>query len=141
MHYLTGTAQPESLCFPTSEKDLFLCPAGPHPPNPSELLASGRMESFLDFAASAFDFVIVDSPPVLAVTDAVLIGGKCQGTVLCFRSHKVERASVQSCKNRLRQADIRVLGAVLNRYSPSRSGYGGKHDYYYESYGEGSSAA
>ncbi|MFQ5525872.1 MAG: GumC family protein [Thermoanaerobaculia bacterium] len=141
VHYLTGTARPESLCLATSQKDLFLCPAGPHPPNPSELLASERMNSFLEFASKEFDFVIVDSPPVLAVTDAVLIGGKCQGTALCFRAHKVERASVHACRNRLQLSDVRILGAVLNRYSPSRSGYGGKYDYYYDSYGEETSSA
>ncbi len=141
VHYLTGSASAESLCLPTSEKDLFLCPAGPHPPNPSELLASDRMDSFLEFAASAFDFVIVDSPPVLAVTDAVLIGGKCQGTALCFRANTVERSSVQACKHRLGLSEIRVLGAILNRYSPSRVGYGARYDYYYDAYGEESKSS
>lgn len=136
VNFLAGEASPESLVLPTGIDNLFLCPAGPHPPNPSELLASDRMHEFLRLARESYDFVILDTPPVLAVTDAVLLGAMCDGTVLCFRSHSVLREDVRNCRRRLQMSDVRVLGAVLNRYSPSRSGgYGGKY-YYYESYGE-----
>jgi capsular exopolysaccharide synthesis family protein len=136
VNFLTGNVPPEDLVLPTGVDNLFLCPAGPHPPNPSELLASDRMKEYLLFAQASYDFVIVDTPPVLAVTDAVLVAAMCHGVVLCFRSNKVLREDVQTCRNRLLRSEVRILGAVLNRYAPSRSGgYGGKY-YYYESYGE-----
>lgn len=136
VNFLTGNVSQGTLALPTEVENLYLCPAGPHPPNPSELLASERMREFLELAKNSYDFVILDTPPVLAVTDAVLLGAMSDGTVLCFRSNKVLREDVQACRNRLLMSDVRVLGAVLNRYAPHRSGaYGGKY-YRYESYGE-----
>jgi capsular exopolysaccharide synthesis family protein len=124
----TGT---EALFVPTRESNLVLCPAGPHPPNPAELLASERMRQFLEGTRRTFDFVVVDTPPVLAVTDAALVGSLVDGVVLCFRAHEVLRADIQSCRDRLQLADVKILGAVLNRYRPSRSGaYGRRYDYY-----------
>ncbi len=134
--FLTSNVSPETLVVATDVDNLFLCPTGPHPPNPSELLASDRMREFLQFAQANYDFVIVDTPPVLAVTDAVLVGAMCHGTILCFRANKVLREDVQRCRNRLLMSDVRILGAVLNRYAPPRSGAYGRKYYYYESYGE-----
>ncbi len=136
VNLLTGSVQPESCILPTEVENLYLCPAGPHPPNPSELLSSDRMREFLSFAQAGYDFVIVDTPPVLAVTDAVLVGAMCHGVVLCFRSNKVLREDVQTCRSRLLMSEVRVLGTVLNRYAPPRSGGYGRKYYYYESYGE-----
>lgn len=136
VNFLTGNERLENLILATEVNNLSLCPAGPHPPNPSELLSSDRMQEFLRVAQTGFDFVIIDTPPVLAVTDAVLVGAMCDGTVLCFRSQKVLRESVQACRNRLVMSEVRVLGAVLNRYVPSRSGGYGQGYYHYESYGE-----
>ncbi len=135
--FLTSNVSPETLVVPTDvDNNLFLCPTGPHPPNPSELLASDRMREFLQFGQANYDFVIVDTPPVLAVTDAVLVGAMCHGAILCFRANKVLREDVQRCRNRLLMSDVRILGAVLNRYAPPRSGGYGRRYYYYESYGE-----
>ena len=136
VNFLTSNVSPETLVVPTGIDNLFLCPTGPHPPNPSELLASDRMREFLLFAQANYDFVIVDTPPVLAVTDSVLVGAMCHGTVLCFRANNVLREDVQACRNRLLMSDVRILGAVLNRYAPPRSGGYGRRYYYYESYGE-----
>ncbi len=136
VNFLTSSAQPESLVLQTNVDNLFLCPAGPHPPNPSELLASDRMRAFLSFAQANYDFVIVDTPPVLAVTDAVLVGAMCHGVVLCFRANKAARDDLQTCRDRLLRAEVRILGTVLNRYAPTRSGGYGRRYYYYESYGE-----
>ncbi len=135
---LTGTVQPEELIRSTSVPNLFLSPAGPHPPNPSELLASERMRAFLEFAQQKFDMVVIDTPPVLAVTDAVIVARFCDGVVLCFRAEKVLREDVKSCRNRLQMADTRILGAILNRHQPAKGGgYGRRYRHYYEAYGEG----
>ncbi|MCH9647250.1 MAG: polysaccharide biosynthesis tyrosine autokinase [Deltaproteobacteria bacterium] len=133
--YLTGTAEPEDILFPTVVENLYLCPSGPIPPNPSELLSSDKMREFLLQARKRFDFVIVDTPPTLAVTDSTLIGSMTDGVVLCCRAGSLVREDARACRDRLLFSDIRVLGAVLNgfRANSSRASYARKHRYY-ESY-------
>ena len=115
--------------------NLFLVASGPIPPNPSELLASERMHNFLAMARERFDFVILDTPPALAVTDATLIGSAADGVVLCFRAGKVQRDDTRACRDRLLRADVRILGAVLNRYH-ERGGRYGKRYHQYTAYAE-----
>ena len=134
---LTASEPVESVTLTNTQvQGLSLCPSGPQPPNPSELLASERMSDFLDHARSSFDFVIVDSPPVLAVTDAILPGSLGDGVVLCLRAHKVLREDIRACRNALERAEVRILGAVLNRYQPARAGSYGRKYHYYESYSD-----
>jgi succinoglycan biosynthesis transport protein ExoP len=136
VNYLTGSASIGEILLETAEENLTFCPAGPHPPNPSELLASGRMSEFLGAAQKKFDLIIVDTPPVLAVTDAALPGSIGDGVVLCFRAHKILRADAKACKDRLALAGVKMLGVVLNRYQPRRSGSYGRKYHYYEAYAE-----
>lgn len=118
----------------TEVPNLWLIPSGPIPPNPSELLASDRMREWTRQQRARFDVVIFDTPPVLAVTDATLVGVLVDGVVLTLRTGKVTREDVRACRDRLRLADIRILGVVLNRH---RAGQGliAKRYYAYESYG------
>jgi capsular exopolysaccharide synthesis family protein len=132
--FLTGDSSSELSCIPTGLPNMSLCTSGPHPPNPSELLSSERMAEFLTMARAQFDFVVVDTPPVLAVTDAIIVGAQVQGLVLCCRAHKLMREDARTCVERLKLAGVRVLGAVLNRYRPSRSGSYDRRYYYYQSY-------
>jgi capsular exopolysaccharide synthesis family protein len=113
--YLTGHSEVDSTVLRTSIRNLFLVPAGPQSPNPAELVSSTRMEAFLKLiSAKDFDLILIDSPPVLPVTDATLLGAMSDGLVLCLRSGLVERAAAVSCKERLLLADVKVLGIVLN---------------------------
>ncbi len=118
----------------TDVPNLWLIPSGPIPPNPSELLASDRMREWTRQQRARFDMVIFDTPPVLAVTDATLVGVLVDGVVLTLRTGKVTREDARACRDRLRLADIRILGVVLNRH---RAGQGllGKRYYAYETYG------
>ncbi len=141
VHALAGGADPTSLYLTTGLENLSLCPSGPHPPNPSELLASERMAEFLTRAAREFDTVVVDTPPALVVTDAVVIGSLCDGMVLCVRANKTRREDAEDCVERLRQGDIRLLGAVLNRYRPMAGDAYSRRYYSYEAYNETPSAA
>lgn len=128
--HLTGTAGPEEIIQPTAVPNLFLAPSGPTPPNPSELLASERMRQFLDQAKQRFDFVLFDTPPVLSVTDATLIGSLVDGVVLCFRAGQVLREDARSCRDRLLRADVRLLGTVLNRHREPGGRYGRRYQGY-----------
>jgi capsular exopolysaccharide synthesis family protein len=134
--HLTGTAEPDNILGRTSIPSLFLCPSGPIPPNPSELLSSERMRQFLEVVRARFDFVIIDTPPALAVTDAILLGAMADGVVLCCRAGYLQREGARAVRDKLRIAEVRVLGAVLNRYRSMSGGYGSSRKYlYYESYG------
>jgi len=139
VNQLTATADPESVFLPTEVPNLWLTPSGPIPPNPSELLSSDRMRDWLKAMRARFDFVVIDTPPTLAVTDATIIGLLADGVVLTLRSGKVTREEARLCRDRLRQSGVRILGAVLNRYRSLQTGLGKRYRYY-ESYGAEESA-
>jgi polysaccharide biosynthesis transport protein len=132
VNILAGGEDPNRVTLPANVANLHIIPSGPIPPNPSELLASVRMRELLRRARSLFDFVIIDTPPVLAVTDATVIGSQTDGVILCLRAGKVLREDARTCRDRLLLNDVKILGAVLNRHRES-SGPGRKY-YYYESY-------
>lgn len=134
VNQLTATAESETVFLPTEVPNLWLTPSGPIPPNPSELLSSDRMRDWLKAVRSRFDFVVLDTPPALAVTDATIVGMLADGVVLTLRSGKVTREEVRLCRDRLRQSSIKILGAVLNRYRSLQTGLGKRYRYY-ETYG------
>ena len=133
VHCLTGGEPLEQLIQPTGVNGLFLLPSGTIPPNPSELLASDRMRELLEVAQRRFDLVIVDTPPLLAVTDAAVLGSMVDGVVLCLHAGRVQRGEAVASSDRLRVSGARVLGTVLNRYVAGKGG-DDKHYYYYYQY-------
>lgn len=134
VNQLTAT-ETDSPFLPTEVPNLWIVPSGPIPPNPSELLSSDRMREWVKALRSRFDFVVFDTPPVLAVTDAVIAGQLVDGVVLTLCAAKVTREEARECRDRLRQAGIKVLGAVLNRFRATTAGLLGKRYRYYEAYG------
>jgi len=133
VNQLTSSTDPEPI-FATEVPNLWITPSGPIPPNPSELLSSDRMRDWLRAMRGRFDFVVLDTPPTLAVTDATIVGLLADGVVLTLRSGKVTREEARLCRDRLRQSGVRILGAVLNRYRSLQGGLGKRYRYY-ESYG------
>lgn len=115
----------------TIVEGLFLIPSGPIPPNPSELLSSKNMEVFLETVVQEFDIVIFDAPPVLSVSDALILGNKCDGTLLIVNSGAVDKSDVVKAKASLQASQARILGAVMNNYKLP------KGKYYYDMYGYG----
>ncbi len=134
VNQLTGVVDPDSVFVETGIPNLWLIPSGPIPPNPSELLSSDRMREWLNAMRARFDYVIIDTPPSLAVTDATIVGALSDGLVLTFRAGKVTRDDAKDCAERLRMADMKILGVVLNRHRSEAARYGRKNRYY-ESYG------
>ncbi|WP_043931175.1 CpsD/CapB family tyrosine-protein kinase [Bacillus sp. EB01] len=98
----------------TDVKGLYVVSSGPIPPNPSELLGSRMMDSFIKEAEGKFDIVLFDTPPVLAVTDAQILSNKCDGTILVVSSEKTEIEQAVKAKELLATAQAKVLGVVLN---------------------------
>jgi polysaccharide biosynthesis transport protein len=138
--HLTSTVDADEIVHATTIPNLWITPSGPIAPNPSELLSSDRMFDWLRAARTRFEYIIIDTPPALAVTDATIVGVIADGVVLTLRSGKVTREEARLCRDRLRQADVRILGAVLNRYRSTHSGLGRRYRSY-ESYVAPESAA
>jgi succinoglycan biosynthesis transport protein ExoP len=128
--FLTSSADNDTIIQASTIPNLWIMPSGPIAPNPSELLASDRMRDWLAAVRARFEYVIIDTPPALAVTDATIVGVLADGVVLTLRSGKVTREEARLCRDRLRQADVRILGAVLNRYRTVHSGLGKRYRAY-----------
>ncbi|GIQ94210.1 CpsD/CapB family tyrosine-protein kinase [Lactiplantibacillus plantarum] len=103
---------------------LFVMPSGPKPPNPAELLASDRMTEFLTVATRKLDLVIVDAPPILPVTDARILAGQVDGTVLVVRQNFVEKVAVRQAVSALKNARAQLLGTIFNDVDIKTHGYG-----------------
>ena len=116
--------------------NLTVVTSGPLPPNPSELLASRRLDSLLDGLKTQADVVILDSPPTLPVTDACILAAKVDGTMLVVDSSKTRSQALRRAKEALTKSKTRLLGAVLNKLKRRGGGYYYYH-YYYSADGEG----
>ena len=106
---------------------LDILPSGKVPPNPSELLGSKALEELLDELDDVYDVIILDTPPVHAVTDAQILSTKVDGVILVVRAEKTKKDSVIAAKESLQKVNANILGAVLNGGESSR----GKYYYYY----------
>ncbi len=145
-NYLAGgDAQPVDIAKPTHIPNLFAIPSGPLPPNPAELLSSARMMELLTLAAEKFDQVIVDSPPLLGLADALIIGNLCEGTLLTIEMGSTPRGYVLGALKRLRGARVHVLGSILTKLEARSGAYGYYRSYYYyyhtDYYGESPASA
>jgi len=108
-----------------------LLPKGSLPPNPAELLMSDRFKALLDEVSQHYDLVIVDTPPVLAVTDSTVIGRYAGATLLVVRHGQHPRAELIECANRLRGGGVALKGALLTDVPRHRFGYGSYYSGYY----------
>ena len=123
----------------TSIPNLYVLTSGPVAPNPSELLASQNMVDILNELKQHFDYVLVDTPPIMPVTDAAVVSGKVDGTIMVIASGTVSPAIAVEAKTRLEQAGAHLLGVVLNKVDVSgNSHYGYGYYYYYGSEHKGS---
>jgi polysaccharide biosynthesis transport protein len=130
VNYLAANIPLDDIIQPTEVPNLSVVLSGPIPPNPSELLASDRMKHLIAEVREKFAYVIFDSPPVLAVTDAIVLAASADGVVLCVHGGKTPRDLVQRSAERLRQSNIPVLGAILNNLDLHQYGYTYRKSYY-----------
>lgn len=134
VNYLAANEPLASVIQPTEVPNLSIIASGPVPPNPSELLGADRMKQLIHEVRTKFAYVIFDSPPVLAVTDAIVLASNADGVVLCVRGGHTPRELVARSADRLRQSNSRILGAMLNNLDLQQYGYAYKKSYY-EYYG------
>ncbi|WP_018394790.1 CpsD/CapB family tyrosine-protein kinase [Bacillus sp. 37MA] len=123
---LTKQTTLDATAVQSDIENLSILTSGPIPPNPAELLGSVSMKEFLEHSLEKYDFVLFDTPPVLAVTDAQVLANQCDGTILVVNSGKTEIEGVQKAKDLLQSVKAKLLGVVLNNRTMKDSSY-----YYY----------
>ena len=136
-HLLQGQARVRDAVQRTAEPNLLMMSAGRTPPNPSELLGSDRMANFLaNLERGPFDWVIIDTPPVLAVTDAVILAPKISGMVFVLGSEMTRIVHAERALETIRASRPRAISAVLNRVDFDRNKYyySRYYGYQYKSY-------
>lgn len=122
-NYLSGGLELESLIKGTKVPNLFLVNAGPIPPNPMELLGSEKMGHLLQRLKEVFDYVVIDTPPLLSVSDAFVLAPHADGVILVVWSGKTRRESLRLAKEKLDLMSVSTLGVVINRINLKELGY------------------
>ena len=123
-----GTALSDAV-QKTSIEGLYALTGGVIPPNPSELLGSEQMKNVLQRAKEQYDYVLIDTPPVMPVTDALIVSRFVDGMILVIASAEVKVEMARDVKNQLVNAGANILGVVLNKVRSEHHGYG--YGYYY----------
>ncbi len=129
---LLGELTAAEAAKPTVVDNLWSIPSGPTPPNPADLLHSDRFRKFLDDLGEQFDRVILDSPPLVAVTDATILSTLVDGTVYVLRAFKTSKDLSRQGLRSLFDVGTPVIGAVLNAVNLNRLEYNYYHYYYYK---------
>jgi capsular exopolysaccharide synthesis family protein len=130
--YLSGEEKNiEGVINHFNQKELYIIPSGPVPPNPSELLNSKKMQKVLDFARKEADMVIIDAPPLLPVTDSVLLSQRVDGVIMTAMTNQTKKEVFKKGVQRLKQVNANLLGSVLNKYPVKGSQYYNYQNYYY----------
>ena len=129
---MLGQASLEQVVQHTMVDNLSLLPAGALPPNPSELLGGPQMRAALERLGREYDTVILDTPPVHAAADALILGSLADGVILVLRAGHTDRQVAQDAVQRMSSLGVRVVGAVLNDPDHKVPQYGGY--YYYDYY-------
>jgi len=126
---LVGDGTLEQCVQRTHVKGLDLLASGPRPPNPAELLGGESMEKLIETNTS-YDFVIIDSSPIGAVADPLILSRFVDGVLMVIESNKTNRDHVLQCRSRLSEVKANILGAIVNKLDIRRTGYG--YYYYYD---------
>jgi capsular exopolysaccharide synthesis family protein len=143
-----GEVDPET--FATDIEDLFVIPAGETPPNPAELLGSGRMKRLLEALEERYDYVLVDTPPALLFSDVLGLAPQCDGTVLVASAGQTDGRAFDHAAELLADVEGDIIGCVLNQFDATASvlesygynyGYAYSYRRLYEYYQDGESQA
>ena len=130
--YLTDSVELKSVVKSTEIPNLFLINSGPVPPNPAELLGSEKMSRFIRMMAEECDHVLFDLPPMLEISDALVLGAKVDGLVLVVHGDKTSREALKKAREKLDLLKVRTIGVVINNVDLPRHGA-----YYYKDYYHG----
>ena len=123
--YLQGEVNLTEIIQKSQNDDFFFIPAGNHVTHPAELISNGRFKELLDHLAPMFDWVIVDSPPILPVSDGSVLAGMCDGVLLVVRAGATPSEAAQRACHELKGAQL--IGVVLNTVEQDAGSYGYGH--------------
>jgi len=127
---LSGMGELSTVLKETHIPNLKVITSGIRPPNPSELLGTEKMKAFLEEAKKEFDIILMDAPPVLLVTDALVLAGIVDGVLMVTRSHQSVYEKTKRALESIRKTGARILGVVLNAMQDK--GYKAYHYYYHD---------
>jgi len=130
--FITGDIPIGEALHQTTVRNLTLIPTGTIPPNPAELLLHKRFINCLSVLTPRYDHIIIDSPPILAVTDATIIGQAVGGTLMVLKAGEHPMREIEQAVKRLKQAGVNVRGLLFNDVNVQSQRYGaGKYSYQY----------
>lgn len=130
-NFLAGEDDLTRLLLRSEEFDLHVMTAGPLPPNAAELLTGDRLRILIEQLLERFDHVVIDSPPVMGLADAPLIGSRVEGVVYAIESHGIRTGLVRTAIDRLRSAHVRLIGAIVTKFDVKRAHYSYGYEYGY----------
>lgn len=130
--FLTDSVPVKDVVKSTEIPNLFVINAGPVPPNPAELLGSDKMTRFIRLMAEESDYVLFDLPPMLDISDALVLGAKVDGMVLVVWGDKTSREALKKAREKLDLLKVRTLGVIINNVNLPKHGA-----YYYKDYYHG----
>jgi capsular exopolysaccharide synthesis family protein len=128
---LAENLEPSRAIVKTAYPGVFVVPAGPETPNPSALLSSDAMRKFMELAGTNFDHVIVDTPPVLLVSDTLVFAQQTDGAVLCVHGGETPREQVARAQERILRSGVSILGVLINALEPEPGHYYRPYAYEY----------
>lgn len=131
---LTGHLRIDEVYYRDLMPGVTIVTSGKIPPNPAELLGSRQMAELVDYLATQFDYVLIDSPPILPVTDSVILSRYVDGVLLVVKGSSTPRKVVRDASERLKGVGARVLGAILNNVNIRSGDYYYYNRYYYSYY-------
>jgi capsular exopolysaccharide synthesis family protein len=135
-YYLSGLAEYDDVVHHTNIENGDIVPISNLLQNPSTLLEDARFGELFQALEEKYDYVIVDSPPLVSVSDGILIAQHCDGAILIVRSGETPRSLIRQSMNQLQQTDCRLLGTVLNGVATGNRAYGRYYGYYSKYYSE-----
>ncbi|KGK91250.1 capsular biosynthesis protein [Desulfosporosinus sp. HMP52] len=130
--FLVQDEQNKDFIKETEVPGVKVLTGGPIPPNPAELVGSQRMKRLIEEVSEQFDMVLIDTPPIIAVTDAAVLAQEVDGVILVLASGEVNKEYAQRAKDQLDKVGAKILGAVINKADMKTS------EYYYYYYYHGS---
>ncbi len=135
-HFLSGRAELKDVIMKTQQEGLYILFAGVVPPNPAELLGTRRLEALIEGARKAYDYVIIDAPPLGSVIDGAIITRCCDASILVVAANTISRKFAKSVKDQLEKTGCPILGVVMNKVDLKQNKYyGSYYGGYYGDYG------
>ena len=127
--YLSGQKNLEEIMYRTNYENLDMIFSGPIAPNPSELLGNPDFVNLLEEKREKYDYIFIDTPPLLNVIDAAVVGRFCDAGILVIESEAVSYKAAQKAKSQLERSGCHILGAVLNKVDVKKDKYYRYHSY------------